>query len=442
MKKKILCGLLAAASVASLASCGGKKRLDTWKVDNTGDVFHIYAWNEEFKGFFEKYVSDQKEAGLDAYTLDGKTVKWTINPNTDGIYQTKLDEALEKNATAAAADKVDMFLAEADYIKKYADSAYTQEITQLGVTDFSNIYKYTEQAASDSDGWVKGVSFQCCPSALIYNRVVAKALWNTDDPAVVGEKLNTWEKFDAVAAEAKAKGYYMTACEAETYRVFSNNAKSAWVNSKDEVKIPAVVQQWMDQAEKYVEEGYTIPADVWSAEKTANIVADANNTLCCFGPAWYYNFCMGDSKPGDWGVVEGPMAHFWGGTWLLAPTGSDNTDLVAKVMNAFINDEEVCTNLIKNDGQFTNNQAVNAKVANDPAYEGNAFLGGQNDTKMFLELAKDIKFQNTTIYDQLCNEGLQQYYREYLTGAVTEEQAIANFYKYIKTKYKNLKTPE
>ena len=61
---------------------------------------------------------------------------------------------------------------------------------------------------------------------------------------------------------------------------------------------------------------------------------------------------------------------------------------------------------------------------------------------MFLELAKDIKFQNTTIYDQLCNEGIQQYYREYLTGAVTKDKAIDNFYKYIKEKYPNLNVPQ
>lgn len=440
MKKRVLGALLVAASVASLASC--KSRPDSWKVDNSGDVFHIYAWNEEFKGFFEKYATDEKKAGLEKYHLDGKEVKWTIVPSSDGQYQNALDLALKANATAKAEDKVDMFLAEADYIKKYADSDLTQEITQLGVKDFKNIYKYTEEAASSEDGWVKGVSFQCCPSALIYNRVVAKDLWGTDDPAEVSKKLDSWDKFDKVAEEAKAKGYYMTACEAETYRVFSNNAKSAWVDEDGNVEIPAVVEQWMEQSEKYVKNDYTVAADVWSADKVANIKADANNTLCCFGPAWYYNFCMGDSKAGDWGIVEGPMAHFWGGTWLMAPTGSDNTDLVAKTMNAFINDEEVCTNLIKNEGQFTNNQKVNSDVANSADYAGNAFLGGQNDTKMFLELAKDIKFQNTTIYDQLCNEGIQQYYREYLTGAVTKDKAIDNFYKYIKEKYPNLNVPQ
>ena len=430
LNKKILGGLMVAASAFTLASCGGK------------DVFHIYAWNDEFKGFFDKYVSDEKEAGLEKYHLDGVEVKWTITPSDNGAYQEALDLALKNNVDAKRADKIDMFLAEADYIKKYADASVTQDVTKLGVTDFTNIYNYTKEAASDSKGVVKGVSFQCCPSGLIYNRVVAKDVLGTDDPAIVNEALNSWEKFNAVAVLAKAKGYYMTACEAETYRVFSNNATTPWVDANDNLKIPEVVETWMTQAELYVKSGFTVAADVWAEGKTANIKADANKALCCFGPAWYYNFCMSDSKKGDWGIVEGPMAHFWGGTWLLAPTGADNPELVAKTMNAFINDEEVCTNLIKNDGQFTNNQKVNSTVANSSDFKGNEFLGGQNDTKMFLELAKDIKFQNTTIYDQLCNEGIQKYFREYLDGTVdTKEKAIENFYTYIKGKYPNLKTP-
>lgn len=75
-----------------------------------GKVFNIYAWNEEFKGFFEKYYK----------VPEGVTVNWIITPSDGGAYQQKLDEALLNQENAAADDKVDMFLAEADYILKYA----------------------------------------------------------------------------------------------------------------------------------------------------------------------------------------------------------------------------------------------------------------------------------------------------------------------------------
>jgi len=114
--------------------------------------------------------------------------------------------------------------------------------------------------------------------------------------------------------------------------------------------------------------------------------------------------------------------------------------MLADVMDTFINDEEVCTNLIKNEAQFTNNQAVNTAFAQDPEY-GNASLGGQNDVAVFVDLAKNIKFEHKTIYDQLLTEGLQGYWREYCDGTVTEDEAMANYYKYINEKYPELITP-
>ena len=185
--KKTIAMLLVLVMVFAL--CGTAAFAD----EPEGKVFNIYAWNEEFKGFFEKY-----------YTVpEGVTVNWIIVPSDNGAYQDALDAALLNQADAKDDDKVDMFLAEADYILKYVDSDFTQDVTALGVNDFSNAYKYTVQAATDANGVVKGVSFQCCPSALIYRRSIAKDVLGTDDPAEVQAKLDTWDKFNAVAADAK-----------------------------------------------------------------------------------------------------------------------------------------------------------------------------------------------------------------------------------------------
>ena len=400
-----------------------------------GKVFNIYAWNEEFKGFFEKYYE----------VPEGITVNWIITPSDNGAYQQKLDEALLNQENAADDDKVDMFLAEADYILKYAGSPFTQDIQALGVTDFSNTYPYTVQAASDAEGVVKGVSFQCCPSALIYRRSIAKDVLGTDEPAEVQELLNSWEKFNAVAADAAAKGYLMTSSFAETYRVFSNNTTSPWVNENNELQFDDAIVAWMDQTEMFIENGYTLTSGIWDDETTAQMFADGK-TMCFFGPAWYFNFCMGNAQDpdkgcfGDWAICEGPQAHFWGGTWLLAPAGTDNPTMLADVMDTFINDEEVCSKLIENEAQFTNNQAVNAKYAEDPSF-GNAFLGGQNDVALFVELAKNIKFENNTIYDQLLNEGLQNQMQEHYRGSVDKDTALKNFYNYVNETYPAIVTP-
>ena len=453
--KKIIAMLLALVMVFALCACGQQAApaaapaaeeapaaeaapaADDAPAAESGEgkVFNIYAWNEEFKGFFEKY-----------YTVpEGVTVNWIITPSDNGAYQQKLDEALLNQANAADDEKVDMFLAEADYILKYVNSDATQDVTKLGVTDFSNAYKYTVQAASDPNGVVKGVSFQCCPSALIYRRSIAKDVLGTDDPAEVQAKLDSWDKFEAVAADAKAKGYYMTASFAETYRVFSNNCTSPWIDADNNLQFDPQIDAWIAQTEKFIDNGYTLTAGIWDQEKNDQMFADGK-TMCFFGPAWYFNFCMGNAQDpekgcsGDWAICEGPAAHFWGGTWLLAPAGSDNPTMLADIMNTFINNEEVCSALVANEAQFSNNMAVNAKFAEDPNY-GSEFLGGQNDVAVFSAMTDNIVWENHTIYDQLLNEGLQSNLQEYFKGTVDKETAMKNFYNYVNETYPAINTP-
>lgn len=445
--KKALSLILALVMVFALAACGSTAAPaateapadtapDAPAAESTeGKVFNIYAWNEEFKGFFEAYYE----------VPEGITVNWIINPSDGGVYQDKLDAALLAQENAADDEKVDLFLAEADYILKYVDSPYTTDVSAMGVTDLSQMYDYTVQAATDSDGVLKGVSFQCCPAALIYRRSIALDVLGTEDPAEVQAALDSWEKFDAVAEKAKGMGYYMTASYVETFRTFSNNCSMAWVDESNVLQFDPMILNWIDQAKAYLEADYTLTAGIWDDEKNAQMFADGK-TMCFFGPAWYYNFCMGNAMDaekgcnGDWAIVQGPQAFFWGGTWLLAATGTDNEAMVADIMKTFTVNEEVCSKLVSEQMQFSNNQAVNAIFAEDESY-GNEFLGGQNDTAIFVELAKNIKFEHKTIYDQLLSEQLPGVFLDYFLGNITEDEAYANFYKYVNEKYPDIVTP-
>ena len=143
---------------------------------------------------------------------------------------------------------------------------------------------------------------------------------------------------------------------------------------------------------------------------------------------------------GDWAICQGPAAHFWGGTWLMAPVDTDNAELVADIMNTFINNEEVCSALVANEAQFSNNKAVNEKFAADPEY-GSAFLGGQNDVAVFSAMTDNIVWQYHTIYDQAITESIQNKLAEYFQGVVDKETALNNFYLDISEKHPDIVTP-
>lgn len=451
--KKIIVSAL--VLVLAFVFIGCDKKAD---LNDGGSVFHIYAWNTEFQGFFNKYVSDEKvnDPEIETYHLDGVPVKWTITTSDNGAYQNALDMALRENETANEENKVDMFLAEADYILKYVNTSLTKDIESIGVDDFSQAYQYTVSIGTDRTGVVKAASFQCCPAGMVYRRSIAQEVLGVSEPAAVQALVDSWSKFEAVAAQMKAEGYYMTGSYADTYRVFSNNADKPWVDENKNIQIPTPVSAWMTQAESFVANGYTKTEGVWDGGKTTEFAA-GGKVFCTFGPAWYYNFCMGTAMGtgedhvggtyGDWGLIAGPQAYFWGGTWLLCPSAGSNDSLVSKTMKAFLNDEAVIENLVKVDSQFSNNKKVNAKVATDYENEdkGNGLLGGQNDTKVWVDMADSIQVRFSTIYDQQCNEGLQTAFVKFLKNDEeinTKAKALADFYADLQKAFPSLVVPE
>ena len=111
------CGGGAASSSAAPAADSTSAEASSTAAEE-GKVLNIWCWNDEFQSRFNDYYPGVKEVAADKSTTtlnNGITVKWTINPTTDNNYQNKLDEALLKQDSAAADDKIDIFLVEADY---------------------------------------------------------------------------------------------------------------------------------------------------------------------------------------------------------------------------------------------------------------------------------------------------------------------------------------
>jgi hypothetical protein len=219
-----------------------------------GKVLNIWCWNDEFQSRFNAYYPEVKEIAEDKSTTtlnDGTIVKWTINPNEGNNYQNKLDEALRAQESAAADDKIDIFLIEADYALKYVDSPYTLDVkADIGLTDenLAGQYKYTQEIATSADGKLKAVTWQATPGLFAYRRSIAKDVLGTDDPDAVQEALSDWDKFNAVAEQAAAKGYYMLSGYDDAYRTFSNNVSAPWVADDGEtVVVDANLMKWVDQ---------------------------------------------------------------------------------------------------------------------------------------------------------------------------------------------------
>lgn len=463
--KKALVLSLACAMGLSLVACGGNDDATTEaKKDDTtteaakedasdatseaevsgsdeGKVLNIYAWNEEFKSRITDHYPGYEEVDATHGKIGDVDVVWTITPNNDNAYQNNLDQQLLKQADADAKDKIDIFLVEADYALKYSDTDYTMAVSDLGITDdeLANQYDYTKKILEDSNGVLKGVSWQSTPGVLIYNRDIAKDMWGTDDPAEVQKHVSDWDTFYATGAELAAKGYKLTATVNDSYRVYSNNVSSKWVED-GKLNIDPQFKAWADAEKASYDAGQTTTGDLWSDEWSAGFYPDGK-VFAYFGPAWLINFSMGqdDEKSiahaGGWGATEGPQAFYWGGTWICAATGTDNPTLVADIMRKMTTDETILKDIVSKDSDCVNNKNVLTSLASDDAF-GFSVLGGQNPFGLFTENVEKIDLSNLSAYDQGCNESFQKIMKDYFSGQyATYDEAIEAFKQDVATKY-------
>jgi len=413
--------------------------------EDTGTVLNIYCWNEEFKSRVTDHMPGYEATGDNEGKIGDVTVKFNITPNQDNAYQNNLDETLLNQESAAADDKIDIFLVEADYALKYVDTEYTLPVADLGIADseLSNQYQYTKDIMTDSNGVLKGVSWQGCPGVLIYNREAATEVLGTDDPDEVQTYVSDWDKFQETAATMKDAGYKMTATTNDSFRVFSNNVSGKWVQD-NKVVVDDNIKAWVDMSKEMVDAGQCGTQDLWSDDWSKGFFPEGK-VFCYFGPAWMINFSMSAdvdgsiANQGGWGAVEGPQGFFWGGTWICAAAGTDNPNLVADIMRSLTTDEEIMTDIVKADSAFVNNKPAMEAAATDDEFAFDV-LGGQNPLAMFCAGAEKIDMSNQSAYDQGCNEEFQKAMKNYFDGNASYDEALEQFNKAIVEKYPELTT--
>ncbi|MBO5552129.1 MAG: carbohydrate ABC transporter substrate-binding protein [Lachnospiraceae bacterium] len=412
-----------------------------------GKVLNIQCWNEEFKSRITDHYPGYEADASDPNTgkIGDVTVKWIITPTDDNAYQNHLDEILPTNESAAADDKVDIFLVEADYALKYvnADPAVAMSMDDLGIAaaDISDQFKYTQDIVTDSNGKLRGLSWQACSAGLIYNRDIAKEVLGTEEPDEVQEKVKDWATFNKTAEELKKAGYFVESTVNDSYRVYSNNVSKPWVDGTT-VQIDANIEKWVEDSKALVDAKETNTYDLWSDDWSKGFYPEGK-VFAYFGPAWLINFSMAADAEGSvanagrWGLCVGPQSFYWGGTWICAATGTDNPALVKDIMLTMTTDKAVLKEIVEKDSDCVNSPSLLKELAADSSF-GNKILGGQNPYQQLADGAEKVDMSKISDYDQGCNESFQAAMKDYFEGKVDYDKAIANFQTAVKEKYPEL----
>ena len=417
-----------------------------------GKVINIYSWNNEFQTRVEAVydkVDHTSDDGTVTFLTDGCEIHWIINPNTDGVYQNKLDEALLQQGNASGDNLVDMFLSETDYVVKYTDKDIDVAIplTDLGIdpaSDLSEQYEYTKVVASDSDGVQRGSTWQGCPCLLVYRRDIAQDVFGTDDPDDIAALVSDWGKMKDVAAQLKDKDYYTFASYADTFRSYGNSISAPWVTvdgSDVVLTVDPRIMEWISDSKEWLDAGYfdkTIKGQ-WNDDWNKSMSSKSKVFAFMF-PAWGIDFVLTpnwDGDAGSWGVTTGPQAFNWGGSFIHGCTGTDNPEHVKEIILALTGNADNMETITREYTEFTNNRTVMNKFAEDESF-GTEFLGGENPFKYFGPAAEGIEMTTLSPYDQGCVELIQQTFGDYLQDQISFDQAKSNFEIAIKERYPDI----
>lgn len=452
MKKRIVAILMAAVVAGgALAGCGSKAESGDSANAEEGKVINIYSWNDEFRQRLEAVYPEVESTSKDGSVTklkDGTEIHWIINPNQDGVYQQKLDEALMKQADASADDKVDIYLSETDYVFKYTDkdADVAMPLTDLGIDpdkDLADQYDFTKTTASDADGVQRGSTWQCCPGLLVYRRDIAKDVFGTDDPEKVAEKVKDWDTMKQTAQELKDKGYYTFASYADTFRLYGNSIDNSWVEpGETTINVDKKITDWVSDSKEWLDAGYLNPTVKGQWNDDWNKAMSSQSKVFAFlFPAWGIDFTLKpnwDGEEGQWAVTNPPQEYNWGGSYIHAATGTDNPEHAKDILLAMTADKDNLLKISKEYSDFTNTKSGMEEAAKDDATFASDFLGGQNAFKYFAPVAENIKIAPLSSYDQGCVELIQNSFSDYLQGKVDYDKAKTNFETAIKERYPDI----
>ena len=435
MKKKMVSVLLTASMLAGMTLCAVPvmaEDAETPENEVTGDAsaddsFVVWGWNDDIKKILDGPFKE-------AYPDDYERIVF-VNTGGSDYYQSKLDPVLDDPSNELYPDMMGL---EVDYVQKYVNSDWVQNVADLGITadDYANSYQYNLDLGSDVDGNVRALFWQATPGCYAVRADLAEKYLGTTDPAALAEKFKDLDTIVATAKEvndASGGKCKLFSGYDEIKRSLTGSRTQGFYDENDKITIDDNIKTYMETAKTLYDEDLTFNTDQWSADWSANMSGDgvdSNAALAYMGCPWFVYWSLSDAWKGNTILVPTQTKCYWGGTGLAATTDCADTELAAKIMKFFTCDEDgmVAINALNSD--YVNNTAAVSKIIEaGTSADGNGYLypdAGQNFMEFFLPLADGLDASMVTAEDQQILSLMDTQTKAYATGEKDLDTALAD----------------
>ncbi len=409
-------------------------------------------------------IKDEEEGPIVVYGYDKdfpELIK-TYLPDTqiDYVYIEPKDYYKQLSAAFTSEDKKpDLFMCDKDHLQDWSYSDKSLSLSKLGFSyaDLEDQFAYTYEAARDDSNAIKALSYELAPSALLYNRAVAKKAFGSDEPSEISPLLSDWDKIlDAakkinVDSEGKKKLISSLSDIKETYWA---GHTTPWVKGK-KVQIDKDFDKYFRLEEMLYAESLTFESKVGSQEWSDNLrngeammffgsLVTAKSAIdFVYGHADNPDESATDlmqetlptssetglgqetvtsetTEPEDdvtgWAIVAAPNATYDGGTWLMVASTCRRKASSAEFLRSLTIDQTVLSRMAL-DGYFVNSRAVMKQCSTDP-YFACDFLGGQNPYAILVPIAENIVVTADTEADHYAEKEIEKLLSAYLSSEI------------------------
>ncbi|MBR5867357.1 MAG: carbohydrate ABC transporter substrate-binding protein [Spirochaetaceae bacterium] len=384
----------------------------------SNETIAVWSFTYELAQMVEYYKADKP----------GVKIDYSLTP-TD-YFPKKLDSVLASGIGAP-----DVFALEDAFVRKYIESGLLLDLTDVYNEVKDKIMSYPVEVGS-YEGKVYGMSLQTAPGAYFYRRSLAQKYLGTDDPAEVQKYFENWDTFLSTAAMLKEKSdgnCYIVTGTGDLYKPFKASRKAPWVVDGKLYVDPELIT-YMELSKIFRDKGYDARLGQWSESWYRGMYGElrdewgnAKEVFGYFLPTWGFRYVLKTSAPdtaGDWGMIEGPSAWRWGGTWVAAYKDTKKTEAAKDLIKYITTDDNFLETWANNTGDVVSNLNVVNKIKDTYT---DAFLNGQNHYAMFAEIAKKVNGKLEQETDRDIDSIFFEEYVAYVMGEKSIDKAITDF---------------
>ena len=289
----------------------------------------------------------------------GVNVNYVFEPDMGNNYKDKLMAAVLSGSAP------DIVALESAFMREFVENGSLMDLSHLKpLSDATGHYQFTVDAATCPEGAVRAYAYQAAVGGMFYRRSIASEVWGTDDPAFVQSKVRDMDAYLQAAREisAHSPNLYMVGSVNELFSPFCFQRTQPWV-SNSRLVIDPKVESFFDYVKIFFDENLTAQAGQWSMEWFNSIsgsftdwtTGEETRIFSYFMPTWGLQYVITPNayeSHGDWGLVQGPLPYFWGGTWLGVSEGAQNSNNAVNFIKFAAMNEETLTNWAT--GVYTN----------------------------------------------------------------------------------------